>query len=463
MARPVAERPRILFVDDDPDLLTYLATAVADEVDAVTHGDPNAALDALVAEEFDAIVTDLSMPGMDGLELCRRALALRPELPVIVLSAHGRIDVAIAAVRAGAYDFVTKPPNLDVLLVVLQRAVERRRLQAELVRLRDRGVPQLPRMVGDSRAMREVADLVRRVARSESTVLVTGESGTGKELVARALHETSGRPGRFVAVNCAAMPEHLLESELFGHVRGAFTDARSARDGLFVEAHGGTLFLDEIGELPLAIQPKLLRVLQERTVRAVGGSSEVPVDVRIVAATNRDLEEEIEAKRFRSDLYFRIQVVEVPLPPLRMRGNDVLALATHFLRSHAGRADKGMPTLAPEAAARLLAHAWPGNVRELQNVIERAVALCRGDEIGPDDLPERLRVAPTIGTTESFVPTVSESLPTLEEVERRYVDHVLATYGGNKAVAARVLGIGRKTLYRKLERALEDKKGEESE
>ncbi|MBL8717617.1 MAG: sigma-54-dependent Fis family transcriptional regulator [Myxococcales bacterium] len=463
MPRPVAERPRILFVDDDPELLAYLAAAVADEFDAVTHADPNAALDALASEDFDAVVTDLSMPGMDGLELCRRALALRPDLPVIVLTAHGRVDVAIAAVRAGAYDFVTKPPSLDVLSVVLQRAVERRRLQAELVRLREEGVARLPRMVGDSRAMREVADLVRRVARTDSTVLVTGESGTGKELVARALHETSGRPGRFVAVNCAAMPEHLLESELFGHVRGAFTDARSAREGLFVEAQRGTLFLDEIGELPLAIQPKLLRVLQERTVRPVGGSGEVPVDVRIVAATNRDLEDEIEAKRFRSDLYFRIQVVELPLPPLRMRGNDVLALATHFLRAHATRADKGVPTLSAEAAARLLAHPWPGNVRELQNVIERAVALCRGAEIGPDDLPERLRAAPTIGTTESFVPTVSEALPTLEEVERRYVDHVLATYGGNKAVAARVLGIGRKTLYRKLERALEDKKGEGSE
>ncbi len=463
MPRPVAERPRILFVDDDPELLAYLATAVADELDAVTHTDPNAALDALASEDFDAVVTDLSMPRMDGLELCRRALALRPDVPVIVLTAHGRVDVAVAAVRAGAYDFVTKPPSLDVLSVVLQRAVERRRLQAELVRLRHEGATRLPRMVGDSRAMREVAELVRRVAKTDSTVLVTGESGTGKELVARALHETSGRPGRFVAVNCAAMPEHLLESELFGHVRGAFTDARNAREGLFVEAHRGTLFLDEIGELPLAIQPKLLRVLQERAVRPVGGSSEVPVDVRIVAATNRDLEEEVEAKRFRSDLYFRIQVVELPLPPLRMRGNDVLALATHFLRAHAARTEKGVPTLAPEAAARLLAHGWPGNVRELQNVIERAVALCRGTEIGPDDLPERLRAAPPLGTTESFVPTVSEALPTLEEVERRYVDHVLATYGGNKAVAARVLGIGRKTLYRKLERANDDKKGEESE
>jgi transcriptional regulator with PAS, ATPase and Fis domain len=305
-------------------------------------------------------------------------------------------------------------------------------------------------LVGSSPAMQRVYALLARVADSESSVLITGESGTGKELVARALHHSSPRHGGpFVAINCAAMPESLLESELFGHEKGAFTDARSARAGLFVQATGGTLFLDEIGDLPLALQPKLLRALQERQVRPVGGRKEVPFDVRIVAATNRDLETAIDEGRFREDLYFRIDVIEVALPPLRARGNDVLALAQNFLVRFSEKAGKGVVGLMTPVAKHLIDYDWPGNVRELHNVIERAVALATHDHITVDDLPEKvLRVKkPRVP-----LPIDAEDLVSLEEMERRYIHHVLEASGGSRTVAARTLGLDRSTLWRKLER-----------
>jgi two-component system response regulator HydG len=306
-------------------------------------------------------------------------------------------------------------------------------------------------LVGTSAAMMRVYDLLSRVADSEASVLISGESGTGKELVARALHRQSRRAnGPFVAVDCASVPEALLESELFGHSRGAFTDARGARTGLFVQAHGGTLFLDEIGELPLSLQPKLLRALQERTVRPVGADRETPFDVRLVAATNRDLESEVEERRFREDLWFRINVIHVELPALRARGADVLLLAQRFATRAAARAGKRVVGIAPTAASLLQAYPWPGNVRELQNCMERAVALTVFDQIVPDDLPDRVRAY-----RGSHIVLASEDpseLAPLEEVERRYVLRVLQALGGNKTLAARTLGLDRKTLYRKLER-----------
>jgi two-component system response regulator HydG len=299
--------------------------------------------------------------------------------------------------------------------------------------------------------MRAVYDLVERVADSEATILITGESGTGKEVFANAIHRRSRRArGPFVAVNCTAMPETLLESELFGHTRGAFTDAREARTGLFVQARGGTLFLDEVGDMPITLQPKILRVLQERKVRPLGSSSEVAVDVRVVAATNRDLEGAIEEKRFREDLYFRLNVINVALPPLRSRAGDVLPLAQHYLSTFAARAGKPIKSIAPAAAEKLAAYAWPGNVRELQNCIERAVALARFEQIVVDDLPDKIR-----DYRAAHVLVAGDDpaeLVTMEEVERRYVARVLEAAHGNKAAAARILGFERKTLYRKLER-----------
>ncbi len=312
-------------------------------------------------------------------------------------------------------------------------------------------LPRFDELVGQSPAMRVVYDLIERVATSDATILVSGESGTGKEVVARVIHARSRRKGGpFVAINCAAMPESLLESELFGHAKGAFTDAKTAEPGLFTRANRGTIFLDEIGDMPLGLQPKLLRVLQERAVRAVGARDEVPIDVRVVAATNRDLESAIEEGRFREDLFYRINVVHIALPPLRARAGDILPIAQLFLGHFAARAEKNVTGIAPAAAEKLVGYAWPGNVRELQNCMERAVALTRFDQIVVDDLPEKVRVY-----RRSHVLVASDDpseLVPLEEVERRYIARVMEAVNGNKTAAARILGIDRKRLYRMLDR-----------
>jgi len=415
-------------------------------------GDAAEALERLATAEVDAIVTDLNMPRMNGVELCERIVANRPDVPVIVITAFGSLDTAVSAIRAGAYDFITKPFELDALVVALERAIQHRTLREEVKRLRI-AVAEARRygqLLGTSPAMRKVYALLERIADSSASVLITGETGTGKELVARALHDRGPRKaGPFVGLNCSAVPEALLEAELFGHVRGAFTDASRARAGLFVRANGGTLFLDEIGELPLALQPKLLRALQERKVRPVGSDEEISFDARVVTATNRDLESAVDENRFREDLFFRINVIHVALPPLRARGGDVLLLAQHFVDRYAGQAGKSVSGISPAAAERLLAYAWPGNVRELENCIERAIALTEYDKIAVDDLPEKIR-----SYRRSHVLVASDDpteLVPLEEVERRYILRVMEAVGGNKTEAAQVLGVGRRTLYRKLE------------
>ena len=444
---------RVLVVDDDASMCDMLVSDLGElgfEVKARTAAP--AALEALVASEFDAVVADLNMPGMSGLELCERIVASRPDVPVIVITAFGSIQTAIAAIRSGAYDFVTKPLEVDALGLALERAIQHRALREEVRRLRQvvEETRRFGALLGTSPAMRRVYELLDRIADSNASVLIAGETGTGKELVARALHERGRRKaGPFVAVDCASLPEPLLESELFGHARGAFTDAHAARKGLFVQANGGALFLDEIGDLPLALQAKLLRALQTRCVRPVGANEEVPFDVNLIAATNRDLESAVEEGRFREDLYFRINVIHVEMPPLRARGGDVLLLAQHFVDRYAAQAGKRVTGLSPEAAERLLAYVWPGNVRELENCIERAIALTRHETIGLDDLPEKIR-----GFQRSHVLVAGDDpseLAPLEEVERRYVLRVMEAVGGSKTLAARVLGIGRKTLYRKLE------------
>ena len=366
------------------------------------------------------------------------------------MTAQSTVETAIAAIRAGAYDFIVKPITQDALQVSLDRAVRHGRVSDEVQRLRRavRETKSFEDIIGVSAAMKRVFDLIDRAAESEASVLITGESGTGKELVARALHRRSARSKRpFIPISCAAMPESLLESELFGHVKGAFTDARSPRSGLFAQAAGGTLFLDEIGDMPLPLQPKLLRALQERTYRPVGGNDEIPFDVRILAATNRDLEEAVENQTFRKDVYFRLNVVRVHLPPLRSRGNDVLLIAQALLERHAALSGRTVRGISSAVARKLLAYSWPGNVRELANCIERAVTLTRGDELVLDDLPDTVRSAATEPTRGGGVDLIP-----LDDVERAHILHVLQAVGGNKTLAAKILGLERKTLYRKLER-----------
>ncbi|HEY1696995.1 MAG TPA: sigma-54 dependent transcriptional regulator [Polyangiaceae bacterium] len=445
---------RLLVIDDDPSMLDLLRVELGERgFDVVSKSSPEAALKTLTEEDFSVVLTDINMAGMTGVDLCREAVRLREDTPVIVMTAFASMESAVASIRAGAYDFVTKPLNHDDLVLAIERAADHRDLRDELKRMQ-RTVAELrpfDEIVGESAAIKAMCNLIARVADSEATVLVTGESGTGKELVARALHSRSARAsGPFVAINCAAMPEPLLESELFGHTKGAFTDARTARPGLFVKATGGTLFLDEIGEMPLGMQAKLLRALQERRARPVGGDSEVPFNARIVAATNRDLEAAVENRAFREDLFYRINVVHIDVPALRERENDVLLLAHSFLQKSKLRGGEPVRGLKSAAAEMLVAYPWPGNVRELQNCIERAVALTQFDQIGVDDLPERIgqyRPPRTQGVSTVSVGTILR----VDEMERRYVLQVLELLGGNKASAARALGMDRRTLYRKLD------------
>jgi two-component system response regulator HydG len=444
---------RALIVDDDISLCETLALGLGKRgYDMTWVADAQDAFARALSEDFDVVVTDVQMPGDDGIGLCEKIVANRPNLPVIVMTAFGSIEAAVGAIRAGAYDFISKPVQLEVLAIAIDRAARTRALSEEVKRLRMEGSRSgFGDSTGQSASMQKLYELIARVADSEASVLIVGESGTGKEVVAHALHDRSRRAkGPFVAVNCTAMPEALLESELFGHVKGAFTDARESRTGLFAQARGGTLFLDEIGDMPMTLQPKILRALQERKIRPIGSNTETAIDVRIVAATNRDLEEAIEEKRFREDLYFRLNVIQIPLPPLRSRGGDVLPLAQHFLEGFAKRSGRAVNRIAAPAAAKLAAYAWPGNVRELQNCMERAVTLARFEEIIVEDLPEKIR-----DYRSSHLVIAGDDpaeLVPMEEVERRYIQRVLDAVGGNKTQAAKILGIERKTLYRKLDR-----------
>ena len=440
----------VVVVDDDQDACDLLAAALRKEGHAVkAFTSPEAALEHIASEVVDVVVSDVSMAGMDGVELCERARQVQPDVPVVLVTGQGSLEVAIRALRAEAFDFVLKPVDINELAPRLRRAIEHRGLKREIDRLQRETVSIAPvaNIVGNSPAMRRVYELVRRVGGSEASVLISGETGTGKELVARAIHgESPRRNGPFVAINCAAVPANLIESQLFGHARGAFTDAKEAKRGLFVEANGGTLFLDEIGEMPIEVQPKLLRALQERKVRPLGSNDEIPFDTRIVSATNRDLETEVLEKRFREDLFYRLNVVAINLPPLRARGPDVLAVAALVLKK---LAPKRTIKITSEAAQKLMAYDWPGNVRELENCMERAIALSRVDEIVVDDLPDKVRnfVAQNIVISAEH----TDELVTVEELERRYIQKVLKQVGGNKSRAAEVLGVDRRTLYRKLD------------
>ncbi len=442
-------KPRIAVLDDEQRLVDILAMVLRREgYDVQTFTDPDAALEAVRAEPFDVLITDLKMPGMDGLEMLRRTKTSDPELPVILITAHATVQTAITAMREGAFDYVEKPFDNDELKALTRRALEVTRLARENRYLRAELKQRyaLEALVAESPAMREVLDLARRAARSRSTVLITGESGAGKEIVARAVHYHSDRVGQpFVAANCKAFAEGVLESELFGHEKGAFTGAERAKPGLFERADGGTLFLDEIGEVNSDFQGKLLRVLQERKVQRVGGIEERAVDVRVVAATNRDLRAETAAGRFREDLYFRLAVIPIHLPPLRDRREDVLPLARHFLTKWNKELSRKIVGWTPEVEAYLLRHAWPGNVRELENAIERGVVLARGDRITPEDL---LIDAGPDETSSNRQETAENLQSFLDQAAAERIRAVLKEVHGARLEAARRLGIDRTTLYR---------------
>jgi two-component system response regulator HydG len=450
---------RVLIVDDEQNMCELIQTDLRlRDIPGDWFTSASAALDAIREREYDVVLTDVRMPGTTGLQLCRQLSDTRPDIPVIVMTAFGSLETAVSAIRSGAYDFVTKPIEMDLLAVTLRRAIEHRQLKEQVRVLQETHEARsgFAGLLGESPVMQRLYDQLQQVAASEAGVLITGESGTGKEIVARAVHEESRRSDKpFVAINCGALSETLLESELFGHRKGAFTDASSDRKGLFLEADGGTLLLDEMGEMPMTMQIKLLRTLEERTVRPIGSDKETPFDVRMLAATNRDLETAVAEGRFREDLYYRINVIGLELPALRSRGADILRLARYFIQQFATKENKQVTDLAEGVGEKLLSYSWPGNVRELRNVMERAVALTRYDHITVEDLPDKIQ---TFRGGTVFVGGLDPTeLVPMEEIERRYITHVLEAAAGNQTQAARILGLDRKTLYRKLkQRSVED-------
>lgn len=440
---------RLLLVDDDEALLTTFERGLKKRgFDVQTARSGLAALEALDAQPVDAVITDVSMRPMTGLELCERIRAGHPHLPVILLTAFGSLETAVEAIRRGAYDFLQKPLDLDLAEHALRRAVELSQLRGELTRLRAESPSKHSAgLIGDSPAMRRVLDTITRVAPADATVLITGESGVGKELVARALHDQSPRArGSFVAVNVAALPESLLESELFGHAKGAFTDARSARSGLFVQAHGGTLFLDEVGELTLDTQAKLLRILQEGEFERVGSNRPLKVDVRLIAATNRNLPDAVAAGEFRADLYYRLSVFPLTLPPLRERRDDIPIICAHLLERLSHKLGRRFTGIEPESMSRLMSYPWPGNIRELQNVLERAAILSPGDLVRVDD---------GFGGAVEVAERTPTSLPTLEDALRAHIISALRRADGvidGPTGAAKLLDIHPNTLRSRMKK-----------
>jgi two-component system, NtrC family, response regulator AtoC len=453
---------RVLIVEDDRELGTLLSEEVRDQgMEARWTGDAEKALALMSEWTPDVVVTDLRLPGMDGLQLMSSTHRDFPEsLPdFLVITAFGTISRAVESLKAGAEDFLTKPLDLDHFMLTVNRILRNRKMRLEINMIKslldDDGFHGL---TGKSRSMRLLMDQIRRVARAEGPVLIVGESGTGKELVSRAIHrESSYAGGPFLAVNCAGVPEHLMESEFFGHQAGAFTGAGKSRKGLFSEAQEGTLLLDEISEMPLFLQAKLLRVLQDGKIRPVGANQEQDTSVRILAATNQDLEKDIQDGRFREDLFFRLETFTLRVPPLRDRGEDIELLAGKFLQTFRVQTGKNIKGFDEHALAMLRGYTFPGNVRELKNAVERAVTFCDGGKIQPEHLPARIRksgsdrpAAPGIEFTKEAA-SEDEPLLSLAQVENRYISHVLEKVNGNKRKAASILGIGRRTLYRRLE------------
>lgn len=447
MSRDV--RARILVVDDDAGVVDYLCEMLAKR-DFVVAGEtsPRAALERLAREEHDLVIADVEMPEMRGLDLLEQIHAIKPQQLVMLITAFGSIDLAVESVRAGACDFITKPFKIGVVYLAIERALRERNMLREITRLRVSRTDLGPSgLVANSQAMKLAVDIARRAAQTTTTVLLTGETGTGKSALARLIHESGPRKaGPFTELNCAALPTNLIESELFGVRKGAFTDARENRQGLLASARGGTLFLDEIGELPVEAQAKLLQVLESGRVRALGATSDEPIDARLVAATNQRLEERLKDGRFRADLYYRLNVIRIDVPPLRERRDDILPLVDILLARAGDKLSRPIVGVGATALRKLIAYDWPGNVRQLANLIERAVALAQHDTLLPEDFdlpaPEETKAA--------LMDEAAKREMSLEEVEQEYVRRMIDAKGGNKAAAARALGINRRKLYRKL-------------
>ena len=449
---PNSKAARILVVDDDRAMCQLLVDLLHEDGYRVEVSyDGESAIEKHRTGRFDLTITDLMMPKMKGIELIQRLREIDGGAPVLLITAFGTIESAVEAMRAGAFHYVTKPFHNEEILIQVKRALEQQRLRNEVRRLRTevQARERFQNIIGQSAAMQKIFETVAQVSDLAANLLIEGENGTGKEIIARTIHFNSSRAsGPFVPVNCAAIPENLLESELFGYVRGAFTDARKDRRGLFQEASGGILFLDEIGEVPLTLQAKLLRVLEDKEVRPLGANQGEKVDTRVLSASNRHLEELVRTGKFRQDLFYRLNVIRIELPPLRERSEDIPLLVNHFIEKFSQDAKRRVEGIQPEALAALKSHDWPGNIRELEHTIERAVLLGDGAEIGLEDLP-----APMIARGESaFIvgQGIAKQL-TLHDLERDYIGKILESTHGNKTEAARILGVDRTTLYRKLE------------
>ncbi len=450
------KKATVLVVDDDEGHLSVVKTVIKSwGYDVEGADDGTKAIEKAKERPFGLIVMDVRMAEMSGIEALKVIKEYNPAIPILIMTAYSSVESAVEALKAGAYDYLTKPLDFDVLKLTLERALDHTSLRVENLELKKklRSSHDLANIIGKSQPMKELIEMVAMVAPSEATALITGESGTGKELIARSIHYNSGRKeGPLVTVNCAALTETLLESELFGHEKGAFTGADRRREGRFMQADKGTIFLDEIGEMSSVMQAKLLRVIQDREIQRVGSDFTLKVDVRILAATNRDLQEDVSAGRFREDLYYRLNVVTLRVPPLRERVEDIPLLAQHFLETYARKNKKRMKGLTPLAMDMFLKYDWPGNVRELENAVERAVILGPGDYITEKELPLSITKAYPHAEEIDRPPTVSKEPQSLQEAEKEAVLTALKASGGNKSETARVLGITRKTLHKKLQK-----------
>ncbi len=448
----------ILVVDDESNYLTVMEALLGEAgYEVLTAPSAPEALKIAGASDLDLVLTDMKMPRMSGIELLEELHRLYPDLPVIIMTAYGTVEKAVTAMKKGAFDYILKPFKNEEILVTIAKALEHRHLILKNLLLHQELDKKygFPNIVGESRVMQEILALVKRVAQSRATVLVTGESGTGKELIARAIHQCSARAAKsFISVNCAALTETLLESELFGHERGAFTSAVAMRKGRFELADGGTLFMDEVAEMSQALQVKLLRVLQEMEFERVGGNRTIQVDVRVVAASNRDLKEEVETGRFREDLFYRLNVVRLHLPPLRQRQEDIPLLAAHFINKYVRENLRGKTRVTPDALKVLVQYSWPGNVRELENVMERAVILCSNHVIAPQDLPAELAPAPAESKLDidRFIPLATPLPEALEAIEEQMIRRALEKSGQIQVRAAELLGITKSLLQYKLKK-----------
>lgn len=440
---------KIMVVDDDDPLRALLRDyLVAEGYHVVAYSLATAALaDLKLGAKIDLVISDLKMPQMDGLSFLEQVKKTTPQIPVVLMTAFGSIENAIEAIRKGAFDYMVKPFQLEEVSVIVARALNFKRLETENQVLRDqiKNRYQFQKIIGKSPGMKNIFDLIERVSQANSNVLITGESGTGKEMVARAIHESGGRRHKpFVAINCTSIPETLLESELFGHAKGAFTGAQVKRQGLFEEADGGTLFLDEIGDMEMGLQAKLLRVIQERKIRPLGENHFKEIDVRIIAATHKDLKEGVRLGTFREDLFYRLSVIPIVIPPLRHRKEDIPVLAENFLKKYAAINHSSVRQFSEKAMSKLIQHRWEGNVRELENLVERVIVLVNKPVIHAEDIPLY-----DANSVEDFFGTATSDLPAMEELEKRYIQFVLQKTEGRKEKAAHILGINRRTLYRK--------------